>query len=148
MRGIGIGVEIAEDEIQDLIGEILSVSDGLDDINPVLTQLAIDIQNDLRSGRFRNQTGELRRSMRVYVENNSLKIRMLAYGYFLSFGTREGSSSPLTAEVASIFNKSEGSYFNQPDNNKGIARRNFYPTNIEQRIGVALEAIIAENIED
>ena len=149
MRGIGIGVEIAEDEIQGLIEEILNTAEGMDDMDSVLTQLAIDIQNQLRRGRFTDRSGNLRRSMRVFVENNTLKIRMAAYGYFLSFGTRDGAKSPLTTEVASIFNKGENetSFFNQPDNNKGIARRSFYPTNIEQRILVAMEAMIAENLD-
>ena len=148
MRGIGIGVEIEEDAINELINDILAVSDGLDDMNPQLTQLAINVQNQLRQGNFQNRTGNLRRSMRVFTQDNSLTIRMLYYGYFLSFGTRDGAKSPLTAGVASAFpGKSEGSFFKQPDNNRGIAARRFYPTNIEERVAAALEAMLTEDLD-
>ena len=144
---VGIGVEIEENAIEDLMDEILSAADGLDDLNPALTRIAIDIQQELLAGRFNNQSGDLRRSMRVFVQDNSLTIRMAFYGYFLSFGTRDGSKSPLTEEVASTFpGKSEGSFFKQPDNNRGIAARSFYPTNIEDRIVAAMEAVALQNL--
>lgn len=148
MRGIGISVEVEENAINELIQDILAVSEGMDDLTAPLTQLAINIQNQLRSGNFQNRTGNLRRSMRTIIHDNSLTIRMLYYGYFLSFGTREGARSPLTAEVANGFpGKQEGSFFKQPDNNSGIAARRFYPTNIEERIAVALEAIVLQDLD-
>ena len=148
---VGIGVEIEDNAIEDLASQILNVAEGLDDLNPSLTRLAIDIQRSMQSttsfndGRQRN----LRRSIRAVVQDNTLTIRMLYYGYYLSFGTRDGNKNPLTAEVASAFpGKEEGSYFKQPDNNAGIAARNFYPDDIQILIADMIEAMAAENIED
>ena len=145
-----INVEIEENAIQDLMADILAAADGFDDLNPELTRLAIDIQRQMQTTTSFNDGPQrnLRRSMRVFVNDNSLTIKMLYYGYYLSFGTRDSFKNPLTAEVASGFpGKSEGSFFKQPDNNAGIAARNFYPTNIEDRIAEAMEAIVQQNIE-
>lgn len=147
MRGIGVNVQVEEDAIQELINDILAVSQGIDDLNPVLTQLAITFQNQMLTGRFNDRSGELRHSIRAFIQDNTLKIRMLYYGYFLSFGTRADARLKLTDEVASVFNKPQGSFFNQPDNNKGIARRNFYPTNIEEVIAQKLEAIVLDELD-
>ena len=147
---IGIGVEIEENAINELVDDILAAAEGLDDLNPLLTQLAIDIQGEMLTGNFNDgPTRDLRTSMRAFVQDHTLVIRMLYYGYYLSFGTRNGSKSPLTAEVASVFEgKSEGSFFKQPDNNKGIAARNFYPTDIQELINQKMEAIALQNIQD
>ena len=141
-------ISVEEFGIESLIEEILAAAEGMDDTNAMLTQLAINIQSELRAGRFQNRTGNLRRSMRTVVSDNTLLIRMLYYGYFLSFGTRDGAKSPLTAEVAGTFGKSEGSFFKQPDTNRGIAARGFYPENIEERIAMALEEMAAQNLAD
>ena len=131
--------------IDELINDILTVSEGVEDITPELTQLAINIQRQLRAGRFNDQTGNLRRSMRAFVQDNSISIRMLYYGYYLSFGVRPSTASPLTQEVASVFRgKSEGSFFSRNDENSGIAARRFYPTNIEDMIVDRLEAIASQ----
>ena len=149
MRGIGIGVEVAEDAIQEMIQDILAVSEGVDDLNPVLTQLAVDIQNQMFTGRWTDRTSDLRYSIRAFVQDRTLTIRMLYYGYFLSFGTRDSSKTPLTAEVASAFpGKDVGSFFKQPDNNAGIAARRFYPTDIQELIANAMEAVVLQNLED
>ena len=137
--------------VEDMMDEILAISNGLDDLNPILTQMAIDITREMQTtGRFEDRSGNLRRSMMAYVEDNALKIRMLYYGYFLSFGTREGSQNPLTAEVAIALNpeKAPGSYFNQPDNNAGIAARGFYPIDIQDMLIDRLEAIVLNNLEN
>ena len=146
---MSIALDIAlEGDVNDLMDQILSVSEGLDDTNQLLTQLAINVQNQLRSGRFKDQSGDLRRSMRAYVQDNSLTISMLYYGYFLSFGTRASNRSPLTAEVALVFpgKSGETSFFKQPDNNRGIAARGFYPTNIEEQIVAILEEQATQNL--
>ena len=147
---MAIGIDVAfEGDVDDVMNDILAAAEGLNDTNQVLTQLAINIQNDMRSTRgFTDQTGNLRRSIRAYVQDNALTISMLYYGYFLSFGTRNNSKSPLTAEVASALTppKVEGSFFKQPDNNAGIASRGFYPTNIEEQIVAILERQATQNL--
>lgn len=140
-------IDVEAEGIDELINEILSATEGLDDVTGMLTGLATEIQQELRSGRFVDRSGRLRRSMRAFVFDNTLAIRMLYYGYFLSFGTRDGEKSPLSPEVASIFNKSDFSYFKQPDNNSGIAARRFYPTDIQELIANRMEAI-ALNLQD
>jgi hypothetical protein len=138
-------ISVDVEGIDELVDQILQVTEGIDDATPELTRLALDIQNQLRRGRFEDQTGNLRRSMRAYVQDNSIAIRMLYYGYYLSFGVRPGQASPLTQEVASVFRgKSEGSFFARNDENSGIAARRFYPTNIEDMIVDRLEAIASQ----
>ena len=144
-----MNINVEAEGINELINEILSATEGIDDVTSMLTGIAIDIQQQLRNGRFNDQSGNLRRSMRAFVSDNSLVIRMLYYGYYLYFGTRETNRSPLTAEVASVFSgKNEGSFFKQPDNNRGIAARRFYPTDIQELIAERLEAIALENLEE
>ena len=144
-----IEFNVEADGIEDLVNEILETANATEDVDSLLTVLASDILSEMRRGRFNDgPNANLRRSMRTLVYDHTLVIRMLYYGYYLSFGTRDGSKSPLTEEVASVFDGKEvGSFFNQPDNNAGIAARGFYPEDIQELIANRLEAIALQNLE-
>jgi hypothetical protein len=140
-----IRLNVQQDGIEDLVDEILDAANGYGEVNAELAQLASEIRRDLLTGDFVDRSGELRRSMQVIIQDHTLTISMAFYGYFLSFGTSNADKKPLTQEVASAFRgKDVGSFFNQPDNNSGIRARNFYPTNIQQRIAERLEAIATD----
>lgn len=99
-----------------------------------LDVLSRDILAELYAGDFKNITGDLRSSMEVQVMDYSLKISMLDYGYFVSFGVSGGDHTglKLTPEVESVFGVQ--SFTSKRYQNWGISPRNFYPNNIQQRI--------------
>ena len=104
-----------EDNIDDLINDILRESEYVEkEIPRELVELATALQAELQAGNFKNRTGNLRRSMNVAVEGTSLKIGMLFYGYFLSFGVdgrkRKGAFG-LTEDVATAFGEPVGYKF-------------------------------------
>ena len=101
---------------------------------------ATQLQGELQAGNFKNITGNLRRSMSVTVDGTNVKIAMLVYGYFLSFGVdgrnRRGAFG-LTEDVASAFNEPVGYRFgSRTKSNRvpGITARRFYPEDIEQTL--------------
>jgi hypothetical protein len=135
-----------EEGLDALINEILSISEYTEkDIPKELVELATQLQGELQNGNFKNRTGNLRRSMGVIVEGTSLKIQMLFYGYFLSFGVdgrkRKGAFG-LTPEVAAAFGEPVGYKFGSRTNSKyvaGINARRFYPEDITDTIINILE---------
>ena len=141
---IGISVTITDDDIQSLISEINASIEDAQDYDKELTKLARIVRAQILSGNYKDVTGRLRSDLRVFVQDNTLKIKMKEYGYYLSFGTTGSrrTSDGLTEEVANIFNKRDKSLFNKPDKNDGIAARRFYPEDIEKLLLAKLEAII------
>ena len=134
------------DNIDDLINDILNVTEYTEkDIPRELIEFATKLQGELQAGEFKNRTGNLRRSMNVAVEGTSLKISMLFYGYFLSFGVdgrkRKGAFG-LTPDVAEAFGEPVGYKFGSRTNSKyvaGIDARRFYPEDITDTIINILE---------
>ena len=126
-----------EDNIDDLVNNILNTVDYVEkDIPSELSELAFKLQRQLQQGDFKNRTGNLRRSMSVTAGGEQLKVSMLVYGYFLSFGVdgrkRKGAFG-LTEDVASAFNEPTGYRFGQKTNSKyvaGIDAFRFYPEDI------------------
>lgn len=135
-----------EDNIDDLINDILRESEYVEkEIPRELVELATAIQSELQGGNFKNRTGNLRRSMNVAVDGTDLKISMLVYGYFLSFGVdgrkRKGAFG-LTEDVATAFGEPVGYKFGSRTNSKyvaGIDARRFYPEDIQDLIINILE---------
>ena len=130
-----------EEGLDDLINSILQEADYYEkDLPSELIQFATQLQGELQAGNFKNITGNLRRSMSVTVEGTNVKIAMLVYGYFLSFGVdgrnRRGAFG-LTEDVASAFNEPVGYRFgSRTKSNRvpGITARRFYPEDIEQTL--------------
>ena len=126
-----------EDNIDDVINDILNTVDYVEkDIPRELSDLAFDLQRQLQQGDFKNRTGNLRQSMSVSASQDSLKVSMLFYGYFLSFGVdgrkRKGAFG-LTQDVADAFGEPVGYKFGSKSNSKyvaGINARRFYPEDI------------------
>ena len=135
-----------EDNIDDVINDILRESEYVEkEIPRELVEIATALQAELQAGNFKNRTGNLRRSMNVAVEGTSLKIGMLFYGYFLSFGVdgrkRKGAFG-LTEDVATAFGEPVGYKFGSRTNSKyvaGIDARRFYPEDITDTIINILE---------
>lgn len=133
------------------------------DVPAQLTKLVSEIQLELNSafndGTLQEQTGNLRRSIKVILSGYDLSISMLAYGYFQSFGvngTQQGSALGLPEEVASAFGVREGYEYQfksqvisaesglpYPVRKKiaeyGIKPKKFYPLDIEDKIMKILE---------
>lgn len=130
-----------EEGLDDLINSILQEADYYEkDLPRELVQFATQLQGELQAGNFKNITGNLRRSMSVTVDGTNVKIAMLVYGYFLSFGVdgrnRRGAFG-LTEDVASAFNEPVGYRFgSRTKSNRvpGITARRFYPEDIEQTL--------------
>ena len=130
-----------EEGLDDLINSILQEADYYEkDLPRELIQFATQLQGELQAGNFKNITGNLRRSMSVTVDGTNVKIAMLVYGYFLSFGVdgrnRRGAFG-LTEDVASAFNEPVGYRFgSRTKSNRvpGITARRFYPEDIEQTL--------------
>ena len=135
-----------EDNIDDLINDILKITEYTEkNIPRELVEFATQLQGELQAGNFKNRTGNLRRSMNVAVEGTSVKIAMLFYGYFLSFGVdgrkRKGAFG-LTPDVAEAFGEPVGYKFGSRSNSKyvaGINARRFYPEDITDTIINILE---------
>lgn len=129
------------DNIDDLVNDILKTVDYVEkDIPSELSELAFKLQSQLQQGDFKNRTGNLRQSMSVSVSGESLKISMLFYGYFLSFGVdgrkRKGAFG-LTEDVAAAFGEPVGYKFGSKSNSKyvaGINASRFYPEDITNTI--------------
>ena len=85
-----------------------------------LKQLAAEVLRDLKAGKFKNDTGALRRSMRTKAFDYGIEIDMLNYGYFLSFGVKGGKYKALglTDAVAQVFGVSKGYQFTSKKNRK------------------------------
>jgi len=135
-----------EEGLEELINEILGEIDYVEKgIPSELIQLATTLQEQLQNGNFKNRTGNLRQSMNVAVDGTDLKISMLVYGYFLSFGVdgrRRRGAFGLTEDVANAFNEPVGYRFgSRTKSNRvaGINARRFYPEDLEQTIINILE---------
>jgi hypothetical protein len=134
------------DNIDDLVNDILNITEYTEkDIPRELVELASELQLQLQQGDFKNRTGNLRQSMNVSVVGDSLKISMLVYGYFLSFGVdgrkRKGAFG-LTEDVAQAFGEPVGYKFGSKSDSKyvaGINARRFYPEDITEKIINILE---------
>lgn len=136
--------EELEDAIADLEAQILeAVGDDLqDDINVDLVNLAGQIRSRLLAGDFENRSGALRRSMVASViGDNALRISMLFYGYYVSFGVKPKRTEGLPLEVAEAWGRDEGSEFGP--SKWGIKARNFYPQDLVEQV---LE-IIADDLQ-
>jgi hypothetical protein len=117
----------------DINNSISGLDSGLDS---QLQALANKLESQLKSGNFKDRTGNLRRSIRVTVIDNDIKIDMADYGYFLSFGVKGKKNSSvlgLAPEVAAAFGVSEGSTFGD-SNVYGISARKFYPLDFEEQL--------------
>ena len=134
------------DNIDDLVNDILNITEYTEkEIPRELIELASDIQLQLQQGDFKNRTGNLRQSMNVSVVGDSLKVSMLVYGYFLSFGVdgrkRKGAFG-LTPDVAQAFGEPVGYKFGSRTDSKyvaGINARRFYPEDVTEKIINILE---------
>jgi hypothetical protein len=134
------------DNIEDLVNEILEVTDYTEKTIPrELVKIAAELQSQLQRGDFKNRTGNLRQSMSVTAGEDSIKVSMLVYGYFLSFGVdgrkRKGAFG-LTPDVAEAFGEEVGYKFGSRTDSKyvaGIDARRFYPEEITEAIINILE---------
>lgn len=126
-----------EDNIAELEQQILdTVGYYENDLPRKLAALVSDIQAQLKAGRFKNRTGELRRSIRAKLIDNNISIDMKAYGYFLSFGVKgknRNNTVGLPNEVATAFGVKEGYKFGS-SKVWGIDARKFYPLDIEEKL--------------
>lgn len=126
-----------KDNIEDLEQQILdAVGHYEDDVPRALASFINEVKQDLTSGRYKNRTGDLRRSIRVKIQNLSTSISMLNYGYYLSFGVKGFNNKKalgLPDEVAGAFGVREGYKFGS---NKvaGIKPRDFYPVDLEEKL--------------
>lgn len=133
-----------EEGILELEAAILGAAGQIEeDVNVDLKALAAQILGQMIQGNFRNQSGALRQSMFASVEqDNTLRIGMLYYGYFLSFGVAPRRAEGLPVEVANEFGVSEGYRFSRKDKNKGIDARGFYPTDVYARFEDIINNVI------
>ncbi len=70
--------------IKALQNDVNNSINGLDnDLGNQLQALASKLESQLKSGNFKDRTGNLRRSIRVAVIDNDIKIDMADYGYYL-----------------------------------------------------------------
>ena len=126
-----------EDNIEDLEKLILDTVGYVEnDIPRKLAALVSDIQAELKAGRFKNRTGDLRRSMQVKLIDYNISISMKNYGYFLSFGVNGKNRSNalgLPNEVATAFGVKEGYKFGS-SKVWGINPYKFYPIDIEEKL--------------
>jgi hypothetical protein len=117
--------------------EISNTIKGLEgDIPSKLANLAASIESQLKSGNFKDRTGNLRRSIQVGIIDNNISIGMPAYGYYLSFGVNgknRNNALGLPPEVASAFGVPEGYKFGS-SKVWGIDARKFYPLNVEEQL--------------
>lgn len=106
------------------------------DVARQLSQLISEINQQLKSGNFKDRTGALRRSMRAKLSGNDIMISMLDYGYYLSFGVKGTGNKEalgLPADVAGVFGVKTGYKFGS-DRVFGIKPRKFYPLDLEQKL--------------
>lgn len=126
-----------ESDIQDLEQEILDAIGGYTDTIPKqLAALVSDVESQLKSGSYKNRTGNLRRSIRAAIVDDTISISMMNYGYFLSFGVNGKNRSNalgIPNEVATAFGVKEGYKFGS-SNVWGIDPYRFYPMDIEERL--------------
>lgn len=126
-----------EDNIADIEKDILDAIGGYEQTVPKqLATLISQVNNELKSGNFKNRTGELRRSMRAILTDQGLSVSMLDYGYYLSFGVdgkNRSSAMGVTDDVATAFGVKTGYKFGS-DKVWGIAPRKFYPLDLEERL--------------
>lgn len=139
--------------VEDIENEILDAIQGYrTTLNRELAVLVSNITAELKAGGFKDQTGNLRRSMRAYLIDKSLTIEMLYYGFFQSFGvngTKKQFGVGITEEVGEAFTKQgypglKGKYTyktgyvfgtaSNPVKVAGIKPKNFYPTDVEDRL--------------
>lgn len=132
-----LGVDEVEQLILDTIG-------GYEvDLDRELAVLVSDLRQQLLAGDFKNRTGDLRRSMQVALIDSGIKVSMLDYGYYLSFGVNgqnRANALGLPEEVASAFGVTEGHKFGS-SKVWGIDPRQFYPLDLELKIFNILEKI-------
>ena len=113
-----------------------SINELDNDLGNQLQALASKLESQLKSGNFKDRTGNLRRSIRVAVIDNNIKIDMADYGYYLSFGVKGKKNSNvlgLPPEVATAFGVKEGYRFGS-DKVWGISARKFYPLDVEEQL--------------
>ena len=134
-----------EDNIAELEQQILDTVGYLeDDVPRKLAALVSDIQAQLKAGKFKNRTGDLRRSIKVKLMESDISISMKNYGYFLSFGVsgrNRSNTVGLPNEVAAAFGVKEGYKFGS-SKVWGIDARRFYPLDIEEKL---LQILTEEN---
>lgn len=134
--------------IEEFEQAILDRANGMDTtLAADLAKLAKEVEQEMKRGKFKNQTGALRRSINVRTRGkDGIAASMLNYGYYLSFGV-EGFNTKkalgLSTDVAQAFKVSPGYKFGS---NKvpGIAARKFYPDDIEEIIEEILLELITE----
>ena len=132
---------VIEDNIEEIEKQILDAVGYYEDSVPKqLAALVSDIQDQLKKGRYKNRTGDLRRSIRTKLVDYSISINMLSYGYYQSFGVdgrkRKGAVG-LTAGPAAAFGVREGYKFGSRSSSKyvaGIRAKDFYPDDLEEKL--------------
>ena len=137
-----------EDNLDELIAQIEDTIGGYsEDLDKELAVYISDLQNHMRGGEFKNQSGDLRRSMHVkLVDDYTIQLSMVYYGYFLAFGVdirrQTGKKTfGVVSEVANALNvarrgrqiASDGTWrFGQASKSKRVfgidARGTFTPT--------------------
>jgi len=149
------------DELADFIlGQVEYVEKDVPaQFSKLVSEIQLELNSAFNDGTLKEQSGNLRRSIKVILSGYELSISMLAYGYFQSFGvngTKKGGAMGLPPEVASSFGVSEGYRYQfkskviseesglpYPVRKKiaefGIKPKNFYPSDIEDKIIEILE---------
>lgn len=100
-----------------------------------LITLVREIQSSMKGG-APVDSGDLRRSIRVRLQDYDLSINMLEYGYYQSFGVNgrgQRGALGLPPEVAQSFGVREGYKFGS-NRVWGIRPKRFYPMDIEETI--------------
>ena len=124
-----------ENNIEQLEKFIEGIGDYYESEVPVdLNKLTKEIKDDLKNGRYKNESGDLRRSVQAKLIDYNIDIKMLNYGYFVSFGVQGGKyrALGLPDEVAAAFGTNK--FTSKKRKNWGIRPRNFYPDDIEEQI--------------
>lgn len=124
-----------EHNIEELEQLILDTVDYYeDDLPKRLAALVSDITAELKSGNYKNRTGELRRSIQVKLMDYNVSIKMKDYGYYVSFGVQGGKYTALGLpdDVADAFGTRK--FRSKKRKAWGIRPRNFYPTDLEERL--------------
>ena len=139
---IDLDLSELDEMVSALESQILDSVDNMEDeVNGELIDLAHEITQQLRAGSFNNQSGNLRTSMLAAVVNdNTLAISMLYYGYFLSFGVAPSNRTfGLTPEVASEFRGKATNNIFQRKQGAGISAFDFYPRNVITSVNTILQ---------
>lgn len=120
------------EELENLILDTVDYYE--DDLPRRLAAFVSDIELDLKGGNYKNRTGDLRRSIQAKLIDYNISIKMLPYGYFISFGVEGGKyrALGLPEEVRDAFGTNK--FKSKKRKAWGIRPRKFYPDDLEERL--------------